>query len=533
MGVPEPFSITVALLGIIGFFSTVRDGIQKLHDDAKSWTKLRDRCDFYLTRWKAWQKRLVNWRNQYMVWEEDDELFAELWGDDWTTITEFVREVYKVSENVETEISSLARPTAGVAKELRYKGRKLKYIFWKQKPLDASFSSLDNLIPQLESSSWTQFKSQHPEKAHHVAPTDAIIHEVGNAFQLVRLANATQSISQALYRPCLDVQKKYNMNMELNFFGVDVANSQTKDIAESPNKDTATSRSKAISLSAKAGEIHFTFLANVKSDPLIRTRLKNDMSIAVGDCERSISNAFKQVFRTRANAPDVIGFETYPNGPRFRVKEVQKEQEEPLQPESYQRFRTILFQQQPYPITQRGRHMDLTKIKAAFELIECGLLLLRTQWLSRFCSCSLRRRGRTTEQHEYLLGAKGKENNNPKEYCWCQYMQNANLPLRYLGLLLVEIALGQPVNDLKPCPDPQDALQENYPEPFLLGFPSATIPPAEYFTVAETLVKVGQASGATSNAYVDAVEHCLKSDWTREEVQESQLKTYYWNVLAP
>lgn len=533
MSVPEPFSITVAVLGIVGFFSTVRDGIQKIHDDAKSWTKLRDRCDLYLTQWKAWQKRLVNWKDQYMVWEEDDELFADLWGDDWTTITEFVREIYKVSEKVETEISSLARPTAGLAKELRYKGRKLKYILWKQKPLDASFRSLENLIPQLERSSWEQFISQHPERAHHGAPTDAIIHEVGNAFQLVRLANATQSISQALYRPCLDAQKKFNMNMELNFFGVDVANFQTKETAKSSNKDTTTSRSKAISVSAKAGEIHFTFLASEKTDPLIRMRLKNDTSIAAKDCERSISNAFKQVFRTRANASRVIGFETYPNGPRFRVREVQKEQEEPLQPESYERFRTILFRDQPYPATQRGRHMDLTKIKAAFELIECGLLLLRTQWLSRFCSCSLRRRGKTTEQHEYLLGGTGKENNNPKEYCWCEYRHNANLPLRYLGLLLVEIALGQPVNDLKSRLDPQIPLHEDYPEPFLLGFPSATTPPVEYLTVAETLVQVGQASGAPTNAYVDAVEHCLKSSWTREEVQETQLKTYYWNVLAP
>ena len=60
-----------------------------------------------------------------------------------------------------------------------------------------------------------------------------------------------------------------------------------------------------------------------------------------------MSYTLEQVFRTRANAPGAIDFETYPNGPRFLVKGVQKEQNEPLQPESYQRFRTILFQQQP------------------------------------------------------------------------------------------------------------------------------------------------------------------------------------------
>ena len=184
-----------------------------------------------------------------MVWEDDGELFADVWGDEWTTITDFLNQIHKVSESIKIEIESLARPTSGVAKDLRYKKMKVSYISWKQEPLDADFDSLDSLIPQVEALSCTKFKNRHPERAHHVSSTDAIIHEVGNAFQLIRLANATQPVSQALHRPCLDAQERLNMIMELNFFGVDVANSRTTDIENSWTEDIAISRSKAISVS--------------------------------------------------------------------------------------------------------------------------------------------------------------------------------------------------------------------------------------------------------------------------------------------
>ena len=128
--------------------------------------------------------------------------------------------------------------------------------------------------------------------------------------------------------------------------------------------------------------------------------------------------------------------------------------------------------------------MNLAKLKAAFEVIECDLLLLRTYWLSKFCSCGLHRRRLTTEQHEYLSGAKGREYDNPKECCWCQYMPNPTLPLRYLVLLLVGIALGQPFNDLRACLTPQGDLSEDFSEPSLLGFPSVNAPPVEYLTLA-------------------------------------------------
>lgn len=514
MVLPEPVSIITTLFAIIGFFSTVRDGIQKLHDDRNSWKKIRNKTDWYLTQWNGWQEDLATWRDRYMVWEDDDELFADLWGDKWTTITEYLCEIYKVSEDVKNEITSLIRPTDGPFKGLRFTKRKSSYILFKQKPLEANFSTLANLIGRLGDLSWTKFKSQHPNKAHIVAPTDADIHEIGNAFQLVRLANATQSVSQALYQPCLVAQKKLCMNMELNFFGEDVADS----------------RSKAISVSAKAGEIHFTILASESPNALTRMRIKNDMTIASGNCHRSINYAFDQIFRTNINAAGAIGFETYHDGPRFLVKEVPKKQTEPFQPDSYLRFRGILYNQQPYPVPSRSTHMDLTKIKAAFELIECGLLLLRTQWLSRFCSCGLRRRGQKAEDHEYLLGATGREHDDPKD-CWCESMQNANLaniPLRYLGLLLVEIALDQPINDLQPDPAPED----DFPAPFLLGFPSADSPPTAHFTLAEILEKVKRAN-ADDNAYSGAIEFCLKSAWTSEQVEETQLRDYYWGVLAP
>ena len=463
MALPEPVTIASVLMATIGFFNTVRDGIQKIHDDSKSWKKIRNRCDTYGKQSKALHEKLIHWENQYMVWENDGDLFADLWGREWSAITDLLDEVHELLEKVSVDITSLTRPTKGAAKGLRHTGKKCSYILWKQKPLEANLESLKGLIFQLEDLSRTKFKSQHPNRAGRDV-TDAEIHEVGNAYQLVRLANATQSISDALYQPCLDAQQELHMNMELNFFGEDVANAESTDFA--------ATRSKAISVSAKAREIHFTFLASKNPNPLTRTRLKNDPSIKPNDCYGSIIYAFNQMFERNVGTTAAIGFRTFITGPLFSVREVRKDETEALHPDSYQRFRTLLLDKQQYSAPFQRRHMDLTKIKAAFELIECGLLFLRTQWLSRFCSCGLRRRGATTKDHEYLLGAKFNQIKDQERYCWCTYRPHLDRPLRYLGLLLVEIALGRPVIDLRP----RNNSDEDFPAPFELGFRSATAP---------------------------------------------------------
>ena len=517
----DPLTINGAVIGIISFLSVARQGIQQFHDDTLSWRKFPESWDFYLVRATASKEDLASWRDTYMVWDDDGKLFQDLWGDEWTTITRFLRRIYNVSKSIDEEIESLRRPTSGTAKRFRYTGRKCFYIFWKKKHLDELFHELGTLVPELKRMSWDKFRNKHREKAQCSEPTDEMIHEVGNAFQLVRLANATQLVAQALYQPCLDAQQKLSMFMKLNFFGEDVANSRSEDIA--------TSRSKAISVSAKASQIHFTFLARERPNPLTRIRVINGMSVAAVNYDRSLTYAFDKIFRRQEG---VIGYEHYTGGPRFLVKEVWQEQREPLWPDSYRRFRTVLFEKQPYPDPPQGRHMALSKIKAASELVECGLLLLRTKWLYRFCSCGLRHRALSTGEHEYLLGATGQEDEDRKKQCWCNYMPNANLSLRYVGLLLVEIALGQPVNGLLSC-DPQEDFAEDFPEPFRLGFPSEHTPPVKYFTLAETLEKVGKASGGTPNAYVDAVKYCLTSQLRYGEVQESELKDYYWEVLAP
>ena len=438
MSGPELFAVAKVVLGILTSLNSTRDTIQRIHDDTKSWQKFRSRCRFYLTEWNLWRGAIDRWIERYMVWEEDRDLFDHLWGSDWSTVMGCLEEIQNILGEARVQIESLSRPTEGAAKRLRYFQKQWSYLLYKQKPLEQALEKMYRHVPALENTSWDLFRHQHPEISEHQVPSDVVVHEVGNAFQLIRLARTTQALSQYLYQPCLDSQRNLCMFMELNFFGDDIVNPHSENVT--------TSRSEAISVSAKAEEMHFTFRASKMSNQLLRMRMTNK-DIEPDHCHGSIFDAFNELSRPPAAVLNDVGYIDYQNGRRFLVRRVPMKTNGSLLPRSYRRFRTLLCEMLPFsPEIQQDSHMALSKIKAAFELVECGLLLHHTDWLSRFCSCSLHRRGSSDENYEYLLGQMGQDDDNPKHQCWCNYMPDADLRLRYLGLLLVEIALdGQAV----------------------------------------------------------------------------------------
>ena len=192
------------------------------------------------------------------------------------------------------------------------------------------------------------------------------------------------------------------------------------------------------------------------------------------------------------------------------------------------------------------RSAELTaKIKFTLDLVESGLLFLKTSWFAGLCSCSVRlRQAVTSPSGVPLLRTGSVQHINPhyatvqSNHCWCDPAMSPPVPtannatmnditrehIRLLGFLLTEIATGCPIFDVRRSLQPDGTIKVE------LEIVRGATPARHVEDLEDTLVRIRQA---TSEKYSEAVGYCLNCAKTPDQIEQNDIEQYYWHVLLP
>ena len=102
--------------------------------------------------------------------------------------------------------------------------------------------------------------------------------------------------------------------------------------------------------------------------------------------------------------------------------------------------------------------------------------------------------------------------------------------VRYLGVLLVELALGMPVFDVGLAANSSD-LEITFPYKRTESPRSTPEERKEKWNETRDRLK----NAGVDEAYIEVVKYCVECTWTRDDVskEKSRLDEYYWKILHP
>ena len=528
----EAFAIFGAINGAIGVSLTVRNGIETIYGDVHTFKHIRRELKVKRLTMQTLDITLVDWRDKWMIWDEEEHssLHHYLWGDRFILI-------YNLLSSITAYLDSLNRKLeAAPRSRIRRFGSALSYVFTK-KVLVGDLGELERMVTSLKTQAETAFRTKHQNHIYGVDGTrsSGLIHWIGEAFQLVGLAEQTYISSEDLYKACVESKEELVLDLGLNFFHKEPGFQEFgSDWGKEQQRSKA--RLRAIFASAKQSKLHFTFLAKEMrpSDHLIRVHIKNDSSLEQQEYQRSVPRAFESIF-SREKTKSGFDIPREVRAHRFVICDT---------PDTgtwaSACLRTELSRPQPPNHHDRNMAQDsinLMKVKAALELVEGGLLFLRTSWFSRLCSCFLRRQGASLPERIHTFRITEVQHVKPRfedriaANCWCSEEDRMrDMYIRRLGVLLVELALEMPVFDVGFAAN-SSGLELSFPrERVNFAWPAQQERREDWNETRDRLKKAG-----VEEAYVEVVKYCLDCTWTRDQVSERRglLDDYYWKILHP
>ena len=520
----EGFAIFGAINGAIGACLALRNGIDTIYQDAHTLKRIRKECQAKLLNMYSLHIRLTDWRDKWMIWHEDEHsrLHQHLWGD------RFIH-IYHLLSPIQTYMESISRTLKAVPRSrIRRFGYGFLYTFVKKKALIADLGELERMITDLDTNADTAFDNKHLQQNGTRPP--GFINWICEAFQLVHLAKETHMSSESLYMECIESSDEVVLDLGLNFFHKE---SDFRGFGSDGGEETRRSKARlrAISASANERKVHFTFLAAEKrpADPLIRVYISNDTSLAQEEYQWSLPRAFEEVYSRRTTEK---GFESRGElSRRFVIRDTNDTNKW-----AFQSLRRELSRSQSHDSATAPELIYLTKLKAALELIEGGLLFLLTSWFSELCSCTLSRHGANLYERIHTVRTTatehvqpGRENLQAKD-CWCTGDPTQGMYIRRLGVLLVEFALEASVFDVGLATNSRN-LQLAFPyEKSFRNWTAGNGHRENWADIEQRLQNAG-----VKGPYIQVAKSCLECQWTRDQVRgdENLLWVYYWKILHP
>ncbi|KAL8724606.1 MAG: hypothetical protein Q9166_007853 [cf. Caloplaca sp. 2 TL-2023] len=176
----------------------------------------------------------------------------------------------------------------------------------------------------------------------------------------------------------------------------------------------------------------------------------------------------------------------------------------------------------------QGEFSRTERTKLAYELVECALLFLKTEWFSNICSCSIYRlesndlkpvhtvRIRRLDHSDHV----DTESGQPcLQTIWCE-QELVNMHIRRLGVLLVEIAVGSPVIEVA-FNHAKNDVEIDFDA---IGDKTNTA------MRKDILRRVRRES---SEDFMDAVGYCLKQGTAPEDMVQADIEAFYDHVVEP
>jgi len=478
------------------------------------------------------------WQERWVVFAKDPVVFELFWPqNDWKKIQTRLEHIESQMKKLHDNLRKCDLTGKGSFNKNLIKG--IDTALRKRSSLDTKFEVIKKLVDALERQSNKLFKDHRPALQKDETVKTAYIHSLAHQSQLVRIALRTFKVSSELHN-CCHRPHDLAMDLELNHFGPDVRSIDRGSLPKKLDaKPKSVSRPEAIAMSTADNALHHTFLVRDQehAELVIRTRATMDSELDPGICRVTFQDALRSIVLERTATGGRCGLRLCYNGSLMLLREEMGNiQGDINDPEPLRDVLPVVHNNQGY---QERMVFNLVKWKRAFELVEFGLLFLKTKWIHQICSCSIRQlrqsivlaadnKGTGADPYRYTLqlvpstrpGAAPPKHFSEK--CWRNHIVDAahyiqSRPLFYIGLVLIEIGLGTPI---------ERVVAGGLPTRINLTFSNQADPEDIGGTIRKLVIPMGEK-------YSLAVQFCIESTETGEAVTEAYLTGYYWTVLAP
>ncbi|MCJ1395418.1 hypothetical protein MMC18_008304 [Xylographa bjoerkii] len=531
------------VIGAIGFLATVRNGASTILNDVDQFKQHGQNLVPLLCEIELYNGQLEIWRNFWKIYERAPAaLLKEYWGVFGATRLEaLLASIDATARNVRQEFSrryghvryapsskSEYTTLSEKRRQRRLEGhvKRYKKDFPLLARLDISLfrgplfrSHLDTLkasLSELQEAAIVEYRREWVCDAHQVPDH---VNQTGTQVLLTHLARFSAGTSQALLQLVAGADELI----------IDLRVDQGYDVPVSSRSQVWATR---------AGQCLFPYHFQMTSlatnpfttfDTTIETAASGDHSDPLLSFEEAVSLLLRRMSPSANMSESVISFGSGLEYTTFGIHRITRTQQDS------EVLRTILLKSRSCDLLE-SLHGDFSwkdRIKLAYQLAETSLLLLRTHWFQGLCSCAIRTAMiRPVEEDdeditEFRLRMTHVEHLDPDTgelETWRQFCEVdlAGMHIRRLGILLIEIALGQPVIDAG-----YDSIRQRVE----MDLADAAAPEGtRSFAPREIAERIRKAAGEDFSV---AVEYCLRQGTRPEDISQPQLERFYNKVVAP
>ncbi|KAI4236431.1 MAG: hypothetical protein L6R40_006141 [Gallowayella cf. fulva] len=527
-------SIVGFVLGSLSFGVTLRNGIERVLQDVDAYKAQIEVLVPLSSRLAVQSIHLESWR---LFWRIDDgtplELFSSYWGASGSEqIRRLLSLAYNQFENVntefeskyghqtrdripnqgthnkETERESLENLTQSLTRS-RSRWRRVNTALFTGPIFQRHLEILEKSISLLHELSEKRFVEN--VCAYKDKDWKSHVEHTATRSYLIHLADQSTRASQAL-GALVETSGDHNIDFHL-------------DHGAYPDQ-----RQQVIIESARKCYIPYYFSVSPRQGTLGISGLKIQCQEATHSSfsdvawDQNLPHALRKLCHS-GNHPDGVSsyIRTAENAPGFIISSHQCPEH------GSENLRTFMISNKSqHDRRLQGEFTKTERTKLAYELVECALLFLRTEWFSKLCSCSIYRlesndlkpvhtvRMRRLHHSDHVDVESGKP---CSQTIWCE-QELVNMHIRRLGVLLVEIAVGAPVIEVA------FNHAENDVE---LDFDAK----GDNTNTAKRKDILRKVRRESSEDFMDAVGYCLKQGTAPGDMVKADLEAFYDHVVEP
>ena len=516
-----------------------------VHDDWKAAKKYQqdvERMIFDLIDQKGGLER---WKKDWNISKHTpDTILSMCWGDPEYSIIEHKLCLIKNETQEATKelrkITGLSREEWATMTEHKKKS-KAKFILAKEKYLRKLIDGVPDAMKVIKEAADRGWKNQQERLFAGISNNTPYHAQV--ALLLVQIAKQTQQDMNALLE-CTQALHSFSVELDLDLF----------EAVSAVSQDT---HSAIVAAAAAAGHIKLDLLLRESTDPtaeIVRARVEKSSSAPEGYA-RTV-----EAFRAVMTAPQTSVYHFALNATTiFSVCRCSRKGD-PCSPTRESLRQKLSYNAPPTYNIARNKLIpcrlllgDVSTFRVAYELSQACLIFLRTTWLSELCGCGLRCGNRQQSSldtwYEFGLNVESRHqkplwrdlhprpNASPEiegewKHSWCTTSSTWNTmtrPLRRLGLLLIEIALGTII--LETMTDHAGSITHV----FILVTGDRRNYIKQRINI-EKAMKLVESAAHGSSGFSDAVRCCLTRVLQPAPVDtewENLLKTLYFDIVKP
>lgn len=533
------------VVAVFTWYGSLRNGMQTVYDDVNAAKNFDTDLNLLLKKIESKLADLDNWKTDWLLSDDTPLLMlVKFWGEkDLQYIEALVKNMARKCNEAERKLKKLLTIDTGKLQKMNNLRKKAYFVGVKSKYLRDIVDSLSADLSDIKSASqrgWQRYEYLRQETIDY-----GKVYHTGVGYLLVSVAMRLKNDADALHRSCQSVGQNTKIEMDLDIFDASHTLSLPPESRPELSKSfSRTSHAAEIAKAEKNGRLNWRVRGqdSTLGDTGLRMQIQKAEKLEEDIRPLIPAHAFGQITRGTAQKSHFAleGFYYC----------ISAGDQTGWTPETRNTLRSLFSHCSPPTFTSENLLGKLSKFRLAFELSQACLLLVRTTWFPRICSCHVQCTSSNIpstplnpilndQKYEFGIEMASVDHVSPTwatkklGTCWgvAAYQWNdLTRPIRRVGLLLVEIVLGCPILKIE-----TDALGIVQALVFVHTNPSNLALNERRDNLGDVLRRVRDAFSGSRSAQ-EAIRFCLTvvcREAPTDEEMRGLLTQFYTQVIQP